>query len=24
LQAGETVIADPGDREFSGKKIESH
>ena len=24
LQAGETLIADPGDREFSGKKIESH
>jgi RND family efflux transporter MFP subunit len=24
LQAGEMLIADPGDREFSGKKIESH
>jgi len=24
LQAGERLIADPGDREFSGKKIESH
>jgi RND family efflux transporter MFP subunit len=24
LQAGETLIAEPGDREFSGKKIESH
>ena len=24
LQAGETLVADPGDREFSGKKIESH
>jgi membrane fusion protein, multidrug efflux system len=24
LQAGETFIADPGGREFSGKKIESH
>jgi membrane fusion protein, multidrug efflux system len=23
LQAGETLVADPGDREFSGKKIES-
>jgi hypothetical protein len=24
LQAGETLIADPGGRELSGKKIESH
>jgi hypothetical protein len=24
LQAGETLIADPGDQELSGKKIESH